>query len=253
MKFEDKLIKLRKKEIMSQEELAEKLNVTRQTISKWELGQSKPDMDKLVEISKLFEVPIDNLTNDELDIESSINVKKSEKKERKWLLYVLVIALIVLIVSLVIRINLQKEQEKSNAKNDTGIFSIFDNMFGMFNNMSKEIQDQYQESVNEMDKKREERLNEMNDKSTKSRHNAYFELYTGTKPALFVETALDNIISVNKKDKEHMVTLVYNDIATTEEVKIKEIKHSLEDFDEYEISIEYDDNGYVNKVILEDI
>ena len=53
MKFEQKLMNLRKQKSMSQEELAEKLNVTRQTISKWELGQSKPDMDKLLEISKL--------------------------------------------------------------------------------------------------------------------------------------------------------------------------------------------------------
>ena len=44
MKFYEKLIILRKKALLSQEELAEKLDVTRQTISKWELGQSKPDM-----------------------------------------------------------------------------------------------------------------------------------------------------------------------------------------------------------------
>ena len=47
MKFYEKLIILRKKDLLSQEELAEKLDVTRQTISKWELGQSKPDIDKL--------------------------------------------------------------------------------------------------------------------------------------------------------------------------------------------------------------
>ena len=49
MKFEEKLIKLRKEKLLSQEELGEKLDVTRQTISKWELGQSKPDMEKLKE------------------------------------------------------------------------------------------------------------------------------------------------------------------------------------------------------------
>ena len=59
MKFEEKLIKLRKEKALSQEELGEKLNVTRQTISKWELGQSKPDMDKMKDMSNLFGVSLE--------------------------------------------------------------------------------------------------------------------------------------------------------------------------------------------------
>ena len=43
MKLEEKIIKLRKRNAWSQEELAEKLDVTRQTVSKWELGQTTPD------------------------------------------------------------------------------------------------------------------------------------------------------------------------------------------------------------------
>lgn len=43
MKFEEKLVKLRKANAFSQEDLAEKLDVARQTVSKWELGQSKPE------------------------------------------------------------------------------------------------------------------------------------------------------------------------------------------------------------------
>ena len=64
MKFEEKLIKLRKEKLLSQEELGEKLDVTRQTISKWELGQSKPDMDKMKDMSNLFGVSLEELTND---------------------------------------------------------------------------------------------------------------------------------------------------------------------------------------------
>ena len=65
MKFNEKLIKLRKETGMSQELLGYELNVTRQTISKWELGISTPEMDKLIEISKLFGVSVDELINDE--------------------------------------------------------------------------------------------------------------------------------------------------------------------------------------------
>ena len=61
MEFKDKLYDLRKQKGMSQEELALRLNVSRQTVSKWELGDSTPDMEKLVTISNLFEISLDEL------------------------------------------------------------------------------------------------------------------------------------------------------------------------------------------------
>ncbi len=64
LKFNEKLIKLRKAVGLSQEELGNKLNVARQTVSKWELGETTPEMDKLEELSNLFEVSIDELVKD---------------------------------------------------------------------------------------------------------------------------------------------------------------------------------------------
>ena len=64
MKFNEKLIQLRKEKGLSQEELGEKLNVARQTISKWELGETTPEMDKLVQISEIFDISLDNLIKD---------------------------------------------------------------------------------------------------------------------------------------------------------------------------------------------
>ena len=63
----DKIIELRKKEGWSQEELAEKLSVTRQSVSKWEGAQSIPDLDKVVQMSRLFGVTTDYLLKDELE------------------------------------------------------------------------------------------------------------------------------------------------------------------------------------------
>ena len=65
MIFADKLIALRKKAGWSQEELAEKLNVTRQSVSKWEGAQSVPDIDKILQMSRLFGVTTDYLLKDE--------------------------------------------------------------------------------------------------------------------------------------------------------------------------------------------
>ena len=65
----DKIILLRKKAGWSQEELANQLGVTRQSVSKWEGAQSVPDMDKVVQMSRLFGVSTDYLLKDELEEE----------------------------------------------------------------------------------------------------------------------------------------------------------------------------------------
>lgn len=67
MIFADKLIQLRKKAGWSQEELAEQMNVTRQSVSKWEGAQSVPDLEKIVRLSQLFDVSTDYLLKDEID------------------------------------------------------------------------------------------------------------------------------------------------------------------------------------------
>ena len=61
MKLEEKIFKLRKGKGMSQEELAEKLNVSRQAVSRWEMGTAQPDVQNLLQISKLFDVTTDYL------------------------------------------------------------------------------------------------------------------------------------------------------------------------------------------------
>ena len=67
MPFSDKLIALRKKAGWSQEELAERLNVSRQSVSKWESAQSMPDIDKILQLSSLFSVTTDCLLKDTQD------------------------------------------------------------------------------------------------------------------------------------------------------------------------------------------
>ena len=65
MIFADKLIRLRKKSGWSQEELAEQMGVSRQSISKWEGAQSIPDLEKIIKLAKLFSVSTDYLLLDE--------------------------------------------------------------------------------------------------------------------------------------------------------------------------------------------
>ena len=65
----DKIIRLRKKLGWSQEELAEKMNVSRQAVSKWEGAQTVPDLGKVLQLSQLFGVTTDYLLKDEMEIE----------------------------------------------------------------------------------------------------------------------------------------------------------------------------------------
>ena len=66
----DKIIELRKKNGWSQEELADKLDVSRQSISKWEGAQSVPDMKRIIQMSEIFGVSTDFLLKDEMGLES---------------------------------------------------------------------------------------------------------------------------------------------------------------------------------------
>lgn len=253
MKFEEKLIKLRKEKMLSQEELAEKLNVTRQTISKWELGQSKPDMDKLKEMSTLFEVPIENLIDDTKEAENG--AKSETKKPRKAVLYIFVGLLVALIVALAFTIGTNKEEPKPSEES-TGIFAFFDNIFGIFDKVLDEADKQLGENNNTQDQfgqQFQDSVNQITQNYEKEAFNRTFENEVGTQATIFVKSALDEVNKNNKKNNGHIISVEYNDKTTTDENEIIQIKHSLDEWGKYEVSIDYDDDGYVNKVKIQDI
>lgn len=78
MNFGEKLYELRKEKKLSQEEVADKLNVTRQTVSKWETNQSTPDFDKVLPLCELFGISADELLSGNKKEENN-----TEKKTRK--------------------------------------------------------------------------------------------------------------------------------------------------------------------------
>ena len=85
MKLSDKIIKLRKANGWSQEDLAEKLNVSRQAISRWENGTALPDAQNVLQISKLFHVTTDYLLNDDYESDSDIPAVQTAKQETEHL------------------------------------------------------------------------------------------------------------------------------------------------------------------------
>ena len=274
MKFNEKLIELRKKQGLSQEELGYKLNVTRQTISKWELGQTTPEMDKLAEISKIFNVSVDELINNSEETTTTNTViedkpiqdqpiKNGEKKEKKVLI-VLVGLLIVVIVA--IAGSLVSSAKKSSTEDDGKNFlnqfldetspedeakSFFGKLFSLFD---KAI-DSQEEVLENLDDSNEESniLNifaETVNKIGKSEFNSTFEVYNGSKRGTQLKRLLDEINTNNKKE-DRKITVKYNEIETQDTTEIKNLKMELDDSDKFEISFEYDKDGYIYEVTIE--
>ena len=76
--FSDKLQLIRKNKGLTQEELAEKLSVSRQAVAKWESGQVYPDISNLIQISNIFSVTIDYLVKDQECMVSCVNEQRQD-------------------------------------------------------------------------------------------------------------------------------------------------------------------------------
>lgn len=256
MRFEEKLVALRKQNLLSQEQLAEKLNVTRQTISKWELGQSKPDMDKLTAMSKLFNVNIDTLTNDDVSLddkkklkenESPVKKKSSNNFSRKIILYVLIIIFAFSCGTLVLRLgnSVVKETQRQTKQKEK----------------EKKELEQKEKEEQELERKEQEREKQEQEERQKNfeknNFNSSFEMYQGTKSGMFAKNQVDNVIKNNNKNSDHLIEIVFDGTSYgTSSDSIKEIKDKIKEFNgykfqEYEISLDYSDDGYVNKITIE--
>lgn len=252
MKFYEKLIILRKKALLSQEELAEKLDVTRQTISKWELGQSKPDIDKLQMMSKLFEVDVNTLTNEDISLEDKGETKedKNNKKEdgdRKFILYILIIIFIASLSLLAYRVGTDIKTKKDEIKEE----------LRKEKEKAEKEQEEEEKKQQELEDKIKKEQEEYHENFSKDSFNSTFEINQGTKSGMFAKSQVDNIIKNNKKDKEHLIEVIFDGTSYgTDPSNISNVKNNLREFNgnkfqEYEISLDYDDNGYVNKVTIE--
>ena len=114
MDIGNKIMELRKKCGLSQEELAEQVGVARQTISKWELGETSPDIKQAKELSKIFNISLDELVSNDI---KNILVEKTSNTEKlaglilkliKVALVLVVVVPILLLTAAVIYRNIEK-------------------------------------------------------------------------------------------------------------------------------------------------
>lgn len=83
--------------------------------------------------------------------------------------------------------------------------------------------------------------------------NSSFEMYSGTSPKLYVTTLLDNVVTNNKKNSDKIITVIYNETTTTDPNEIVDLKQSFDQGKEYEVMLDYDAKGFVNKVTIKNI
>lgn len=250
MKFNEKLIKLRKEQGLSQEELGEKLNVTRQTVSKWELGETTPEMSKLLEMANTFGVSVDELTNNTEIIKEGKSTEEKNKSTRNIIIIVVLIAVLLGIIYMIIgkfigdgfkfakgifnnskpQVETMQDQVDQVQKNAEGIF-------GTVVDVMKQTQAEYDKEKNE---------------SEKRSFNSNFKAWIGTRTGNFAQSEIDEVIESNQEN-ERKVTVKYNDMETSDAAELRQMKRNLDTLKKYEIYLEYDNDGYVNQVVIEKI
>lgn len=122
------------------------------------------------------------------------------------------------------------------------IFTFFsktiNEMNNNFNSSSSQMEDDYNKRVQELDV---------------FKFNMNIKNIQGTKNKNTISQYLDEIVRSNKTNSEHIIMLTYNDKTTSNEDEIVDIKHTLVENVNYEVSVDYDNDGYICSIIIKDI
>lgn len=170
------------------------------------------------------------------------HLDNTDLQPRKWVLYVLIVVSIVIVIVLATKV----VTDRQNKVDDD--FSIIDKFFDSFKDAVDNSNDIFDDG----------KLNDSNDNDNNSfseferrAFNSKLEMYVGTKWGSQVSSLIDAITTNNKANTEHMLTVVFGNINTTNADEIRNIKKSLGNWDEYEVILDYDENGFVNLITIE--
>ena len=161
MKLGENIFNLRKKQGLSQEQLGEKINVTRQTISNWELGETQPNPEQLKLLSKELKVSIDELLDNDVQAVLVEKISNTEKlaglvlKVLKWIGILFIVFLIIDLIAFTFFVSVRKtsvvessasticyiEDTKYEIEFGTGKYFNCSNCSEKMNNEIKEIVD----------------------------------------------------------------------------------------------------------------
>ena len=196
-----------------------------------EVNQLKEEANKQIEENKK-----EKTENNQID-----NKSTNDFKPRKWLLSILIIITIGIFIFLVYQaVNSFKSMTEN--KESWGIFNFMKSF--------EDTQEQSNEIINKANETQKEIENQRK-KINRDSFNWNFETYVGTEYGSSVGYLLDKVITNNKKNKDYLITVIFKDTNTTDPESIKNIKKQFEEWHKYEVSLDYDEEGYANKVTIE--
>lgn len=142
MDLNERLKKKREERNYTQKELAELLNVSRQTISSWEVGRTYPDLDIIVKLSDLYKIPLDLLLKEDSKLVETISEKARKSERRKILNYVL---LGILSIFIGVTISGIVRESKNEVENEAGLrpSDLVDSVWQLHLDPSKTFQDSF--------------------------------------------------------------------------------------------------------------
>lgn len=257
MSFSENLMRLRKSKGLSQEEFANEIDVTRQTVSKWELGVSTPDMDKLMQMANFFGISVDDLVNSEdatskvnntveynnenKKVDNDVNINPEPRKSSSTIAKVFVVFLIGAIVTIIVVLitilakDLGEKEETKSSKNKANntTSNIVENKVenNVQNNISNTIENKVENTI------------------TPTEFNSGY--HNGRTKGEDVEKDLSNVITNNKTNKTKKIIIEYDNKASNNTDDIAEFKKSIDLSSYYEITLDYDDDGYIYSYKIE--
>ena len=211
MKFNDKLLDLRKKKGWSQEELGNELNVSRQTVSKWEAGQTTPELEKLKKLSEIFGITVDSLIDDSdtyeekvIEVSNKNDINQNEKNSKKRVILKIVILLIISIITIYLLIVIKR-------------CVILYEVFEVFQNEQKNISEMI---VNKTE------VTDDNTTISESVIRNYYKFTDGEHSKIYIRE------DIGADDKENKIYAIYQDSDYEEKIKIDVLNKTYEEFSE---------------------
>ena len=206
-----------------------------------EKKENEQKEEQTINESKEKEQVVEDEKKEEPKTEPQINNRSSnDLRPRKWLLVILVVITIAIVGVLVYKTVLGISSALSNSNGSWGVFNLFKG------------NDTFEENAEDIINETQKEVTNQREKIAKDSFNYKFEQNIGTNYSTVVGWLLDDVILNNKKNKDYLITVVFKYKSTTNPEEIKNFKKQFISNHQYEVSIDYDDEGYVNKITIEE-
>lgn len=182
------------------------------------------------------------------DKDNQEKFKKTGKKGLKvlkglgigYLVFIGIVIVLVVSVFVIVFVNMAKMNDRAD--------DVYDQAGSIIDKVTDEMNDN--SSTNNNNNSNSNQTNDGYSKVQIKAFNAPFELYSGSQSGFFLENLIDKVVTNNKTEANHIITVVYNETMTAVPDEITNLKQNFEDSKEYEVSLDYDTDGFVNKITI---